>query len=151
MTDMKKDFQKVVGKIRKELGASEYPKAMMTGKQMANNTATINCWGSKELADTVMSHPLFTDFLKRHGAIARHEQKDEGWSYPINHIRIRYLPEWQREMTGAQLLGAGYFQACTDPETLAFKFKMALHPNGCTVIFASNPSDQLHEAKEARP
>lgn len=150
MNTMKKDFQKVIGKIRKELGAGEYPKAMMTAQQQAKNTATVNCWGSKERADAVIKHPLFTDFLKRYGAIAQLEQKDEGWSYPIHHIRIRYLPEWQREMTGAELLGAGYFQACEDPEWLAFKFKMALDPGGFAVVFASNPSDQFYAAKGAK-
>lgn len=84
----KKDFQNVIGKIRKELGGSEYPKAMMTGRQMMNDTATVNCWGSRERADAVLSHPLFIDFLKRHGATAHREEKNEGWSYLIQHIRV---------------------------------------------------------------
>lgn len=41
---IKKMFQKTISAIRKEMD-DDYPKAMMTGQQMAKNTATVNCGG----------------------------------------------------------------------------------------------------------
>ena len=45
MTKNKRDFQKVISAIRKEMGGGEYPKAMCTGQQMKKRTATVNCGG----------------------------------------------------------------------------------------------------------
>jgi len=71
----KKAFAKVVTKIRKELGTKEYPKAMMTSRQIDNCTATINCTvyrstgydgDSKALALAVRWHPALLPLLSEH-------------------------------------------------------------------------------------
>lgn len=81
---MKKDFQKVVSGIRKAVG-DEFPKAMMTGQQMAKNTATVNCGGewkggvySRNLADKVLADPSFCAYLERYGATAHLEKTPSG-------------------------------------------------------------------------
>jgi hypothetical protein len=76
----KKEFQKTIAAIRKELGSDEYPKAMCTGAQYAKRTATVNCGGewrpksSPETAKQVMQHPKFAALLKAHDAKAVYEQ-----------------------------------------------------------------------------
>ena len=90
MTTVKKDFQDVVAKIRAQLGGGPYPKAMMTSQQMMNRTATINCFTYIGKAKTVLLHPLFKHFLERYNATAHLEEKDEGYGFPIQHIRINF-------------------------------------------------------------
>lgn len=90
--ELKKDFQKVIGAIRKDQ-RGDYPKAMMTGQQMAKNTATVNCGGewrsaqySWELADLVTRDERFVQFLARHNATAHIEPNPFGGSQ----VRINY-------------------------------------------------------------
>lgn len=76
--EVKKEFQKVVATIRKELNAEagkayEYPKAMMTGQQMRKNTATVNCGHSFTRPAKVFEHPAFKAFLQKHNAAASTE------------------------------------------------------------------------------
>ena len=92
MKDIKKELQKVIGKIRKDTG-DEYPKAMMTGQQMAKRTATVNCggeWRNKETcaryADMVETDPRFLAFLAEFGATAHREPNPFGGVQ----IRIHY-------------------------------------------------------------
>ncbi len=65
MIQNKRDFQKVISAIRKEMGGGEYPKAMCTGQQMEKRTATVNCGGewysskSAETAQQVMENMKF--------------------------------------------------------------------------------------------
>lgn len=78
-TEVKKEFQKVVATIRKDLNAAagktyEYPKAMMTGQQMQKNTATVNCGHSFTRPEKVLQHPAFKDFLQKFNATAKTEQ-----------------------------------------------------------------------------
>ena len=77
MTNMKKDFQKVVrmfrddlpketqyystGEIRK-VAAPEYPKAMMTEQQIRKGTATINFGRGKQAQDNVEDFRHFEPF-----------------------------------------------------------------------------------------
>ena len=81
----KKDFQKTISIIRKELAIGDYPKAMCTSQQYGKGTATVNCGGqwlpdeSKNIAELVMNHPEFKDFLSRHGATAKLE-KSSNWT-----------------------------------------------------------------------
>lgn len=80
---MKKDLQKTIGAIRKDeqkTKNTEFPKAMMTKKQEANRTATVNCggeWRTKEAtletANKVMNDERFTAFLEKHNAVAKIE------------------------------------------------------------------------------
>ena len=81
---MKKDFQKAIGAIRKEMN-SQYPKAMMTGQQMRKNTATVNCGGehrseqySVELACQVIDDKRFKEFLTTYNATAEIEKNPFG-------------------------------------------------------------------------
>ena len=88
----KKDFQKVIGAIRKERQVAEndkrieYPKAMMTGQQEAKNTATVNCggeWGpnkaiAPEVAKMVLEDERFTAFLNKYEATAHTETNSFG-------------------------------------------------------------------------
>lgn len=94
----KKAFQKVVGQIRNDwrikqnTPQGEYPKAMMTAKQAANSTATVNCGGewcsfSKELSEFVMNDERFQQFLSDAGAEALVE-KFYSYSCPAYQIRI---------------------------------------------------------------
>lgn len=77
--EVKKEFQKVIATIRKELNAAagksyEYPKAMMTGQQIQKKTATVNCGHSFTRPEKVMQHPAFIAFLQKFNASARVEQ-----------------------------------------------------------------------------
>ena len=85
----KTKFQKVIAAIRKA-GGDDYPKAMMTGQQMAKNTATVNCGGewrsaeySEMLAATVTADPGFQKFLKEENATANIERN------PFGGVQIR--------------------------------------------------------------
>lgn len=92
--EVKKEFQKVVATIRKELNAAagkayEYPKAMMTGQQMQKNTATVNCGGSFTRRDQVLQHPVFIAFCEKHHATAEAERVPYG-SYTQHQLRLRF-------------------------------------------------------------
>lgn len=76
----KAKFQKTIKAIRAELNTGEYPKAMMTGQQMANNTATVNCggeWntpeGTHQIADAVLNHEAFKKLMEQSGATFKKE------------------------------------------------------------------------------
>lgn len=95
---IKKELQKAVGNIRKDLSEEAgrkwtYPKAMMTGQQEEKRTATVNCggeWMSREftekLADQVMKDERFKTFLTKCDATARLEVNTFG----TFQIRINY-------------------------------------------------------------
>ena len=99
-----KDVRKVVGKSRADLGTHNYPKAMMTGAQMKNLTATVNCGGewrtlefTNNLAQAVVEDDRFKDFLDKYSAKAYIEKaRYAGREYV--QIRINYpgevLPKW---------------------------------------------------------
>lgn len=77
MEKTKKDFQKVIGAIRKEAGTGSFPKPMMTAAQMMKNEATVNCGGewstaekTLERANKVMQDSRFVAFLEAHNAKA---------------------------------------------------------------------------------
>lgn len=81
---IKKNFQKTIGAIRKERNDS-FPKAMMTGQQMAKNTATVNCGGewksaekSLEIAKATATDPRFLVFLAECDAKAKIEPNPFG-------------------------------------------------------------------------
>lgn len=81
---IKKEFAKVIGKIRKE-NDDAFPKAMMTGQQVAKGTATVNCGGewrsadySMGLAMKVNADPRFQEFLTKYGAMAVIESNSFG-------------------------------------------------------------------------
>lgn len=79
MLDVKKEFQKVVATIRKELNAEagkvyDYPKAMMTAAQRKKDTATVNCGHSFTRPAKVLQHPAFIAFLRKFNATAKTEQ-----------------------------------------------------------------------------
>jgi len=88
----KRAFVKTVTKIRKALGTTDYPKAMMTGAQQAKGTATINCdCHRKEMDPMAMQDLLFTDpllleLLADQGATAHKEMSKDGFPQ----IRINY-------------------------------------------------------------
>lgn len=89
---IKKRFQKTISAIRNERGGN-YPKAMMTGQQMAKNTATVNCggeWKSAEaclkIAKETATDPRFLVFLLECDAKAKIEPNPFG-GYQI---RINY-------------------------------------------------------------
>ena len=73
MEEMKKELQKLCKKIRGRTGKGEYPKAMMTEKQMKLKTATINCGGmgkthkfSEEIKrNYVLDAEEFKNFIKQ--------------------------------------------------------------------------------------
>ena len=90
---IKKEFQKVIGIIRKDKFAYSYPKPMMTGAQMEKRQATVNCggeWGTPEstleTANTVMADERFTAFLAKVEATAKIETNNFG----TYQIRINY-------------------------------------------------------------
>lgn len=95
----KKAFQKVIKGIREDRNAtlertSDFPKPMMTRKQMEKFEATVNCggeWGSAEstkaIADMVMTDKRFTDFLNNFRAEARLELNN----FNTYQIRITFL------------------------------------------------------------
>jgi len=79
MANLKKEFQKVIGEIRRFRGGSDYPKAMCTNQQMCNNTATVNCGGernaekSAEIAREVLKDKKFSAFIAYFKAEAKVE------------------------------------------------------------------------------
>ena len=89
---IKKEFQKTISAIRKEMN-DQFPKAMMTGQQMAKRTATVNCGGewrteeySLKMAKAVATDPRFIVFLAECDANA----KIEANSFGGYQIRIYY-------------------------------------------------------------
>lgn len=88
----KKDFAKTITAIRKTLGTAEFPKAMATGKQLANNTCTVNCNGrhqgltTADMAIAVLKDPRFTAMLDRNNAHAVIEDNPEGFKQ----VRVRW-------------------------------------------------------------
>lgn len=94
MLEIKKEFQKVVATIRKELNteaskAYDYPKAMMTAAQRKKDTATVNCGGSFTRCDRVKAHPAFIAFCEKHHATAEAERIPYG-SYIQHQLRLRF-------------------------------------------------------------
>lgn len=92
---IKREFSKTVSKIRKDEGDA-FPKAMMTGQQMAKGTATVNCGGEwrrteycMSLANRVMEDERFKAFLAKCGAVAEIELNQQGRPQ----IRIYYKAE----------------------------------------------------------
>lgn len=90
---IKKELQKVIGIIRKEISTNGFPKAMMTGQQMEKRTATINCGGEWGTADStmqkakmVMDDERFESFLRKCDATATIEMNGFG----TYQIRINY-------------------------------------------------------------
>ena len=100
MGDIKKDFSKVITKIRADRTASlgkkvEYPKAMMTSQQMAKNTATVNCAGKEDIALLVLQDKRFLDFLAKYNASAWLENVTVYSSAGVQ-IRITYSEDvWE--------------------------------------------------------
>lgn len=99
--NIKKEFQKTIGEIRKDWRVKrntpkgEYPKAMMTSQQEAHNTATVNCGGehcsfSRDLADFVLADERFQKFLSDAGAEAAKEMFYHG-SCPAYQVRVNFL------------------------------------------------------------
>ena len=99
----KKDFQKVISKIRADyrkeenLPAAEYPKAMMTSQQAGNNTATVNCGGewvscvtSKKIAARVLGDERFQKLLRDNNATAILEHKYFSGATAGYQVRINY-------------------------------------------------------------
>lgn len=98
-TITKKAFQKVIKGIREDRNAtlgrtSDFPKPMMTRKQMEKLEATVNCggeWGSAEstkgIADMVMADSRFKAFLHNFRAEARLELNN----FSTYQIRITFL------------------------------------------------------------
>ena len=87
----KKEFQQVIGKIRKDRGLTSnghnynYPKPMLTGQQAAKNTATVNCGGewysadaTMKLAEMVMNDSRFISLIKKYNATAKIEPNPFG-------------------------------------------------------------------------
>lgn len=71
MDKVKRKFQKVISSIRKDIGGSSYPKAMMTMVQMERGQATVNCGGewlgvsrTIEIAHAVMFDERFVSFIE---------------------------------------------------------------------------------------
>lgn len=92
--EVKKEFQKVIAAIRKELNTEagkdyEYPKAMMTAAQRKKDTATVNCGGSFTRRDRVMAHPAFIAFCEKHNATAEAERITYG-TYTQHQLRLRF-------------------------------------------------------------
>ena len=101
----KKDFAKVVKQIREAINKnneckSNYPKAMMTGQQIKNGTATVNCGEYREgsikmLAiardkmDTVLTNPDFIDFIEKYNAVAFPQFVKSG-GYVKYQVRIKF-------------------------------------------------------------
>lgn len=93
MEKTKKDFQKVIGSIRKDGESATYPKPMMTVVQMEKREATVNCGGEWSTAEktlsrakAVMDDERFTAFLERHNGTARLELN----SFKTYQIRINF-------------------------------------------------------------
>jgi len=95
----KKAFQKAIKGIREDRNAmlerkSDFPKPMMTKKQMEKLEATVNCggeWGSAEstkaIADMVMADERFKTFLNDFRAEAKLELNN----FNTYQIRITFL------------------------------------------------------------
>lgn len=98
MKNTKKQFQKVIGNIRKDRNTKEginssYPKPMMTVVQMEKKEATVNCGGefstaekTMNLANTVMGDERFKNFITSTGADANIEMNNFG----TYQIRIKF-------------------------------------------------------------
>lgn len=98
MKKIKKQFQAVIGGIRKDRNASEninssYPKPMMTIVQMEKREATVNCGGefstaerTKAIADNVLGDERFKEFIANTEATAKIEMNNFG----TYQIRIKF-------------------------------------------------------------
>ena len=98
MKNTKKQFQKVVGSIRKDRNTSEginssYPKPMMTIVQMEKREATVNCGGefstaerTMTIANKVLDDERFKNFIAESGANANIEMN----SFGTYQIRIKF-------------------------------------------------------------
>lgn len=98
METTKKAFQKVIKEIRAEIDPTisrrnEYPKPMMTKKQMDKDEATVNCggeWGSAEstktIADAVLTDKRFEEFLHNFRADASIELNN----FNTYQIRVKF-------------------------------------------------------------
>lgn len=65
MEEMKKELKKLCKKIREEIGSkTEYPKAIMTFKQMELKTASINCGNISSRASAIRDLVLSSNDLK---------------------------------------------------------------------------------------
>lgn len=105
--EIKKEFQKVIATIRKELNkaagcAFDYPKAMMTGQQMRKNTATVNCGHSFTRRNQVLQHPAFMAFCKKYNAVATAEQVGVSPGTVQHQARLRFQ-EVAPQIIGADL------------------------------------------------
>ena len=109
MSNMKKDFQKVVkmfrddlpdvtyyystGEIRK-IAKPEYPKAMMTEQQIRKGTATVNCdYGdnAKEVAEAFKEYPPFVTWCESYGIKRVNvEAVKNGGRYVQYQVRVIY-------------------------------------------------------------
>jgi len=99
MLTLKKDFQATVQAIRDDLGMEEYPKAMMTTRQMELGTGTINCgFGDTDaVSQDVISHYFLTKFLEKYNASAEIENGIDAAGRPTKQVRLRYAPELSQE------------------------------------------------------
>lgn len=94
MTDnCKKNFQRCCQELREKYRNNDYPKAMMTAAQIANNTATVNVGGewssvTKERCQDVMKERAFRLFLLNENATAKIERR-----------KYRYLTWFQIRIT----------------------------------------------------
>ena len=90
MEKTKKQFQKVIGSIRKDRNTAEninsnFPKAMMTYAQMEKKQATVNCGGewstaekTKQIVELVLNDSRFIKFLSDNSATAKTEYNNFG-------------------------------------------------------------------------
>lgn len=83
MKQIKKEFQKVIGTIRKDNDEKSFPKPMMTAVQMEKREATVNCGGewstaekTLERANAVIKNDRFIDFINKHNATAKIEKNN---------------------------------------------------------------------------
>lgn len=88
---LKKDLQKVAKDIRAAGGYYETPKAMMTERQIKNNTATLNCdhWKVEEIKARVIDTPAFSSLVQKYN-LTFFMFTD---NYGHNHIRLNYSLE----------------------------------------------------------
>lgn len=90
-TQLKKDLQKLAKGIRTAGGYYATPKAMMTERQIKNNTATLNCdnWKPEEIKARVIDTPSFASLVQKYN-LTFSTFTD---TYGVNHIRLNYSLE----------------------------------------------------------
>lgn len=96
-----KKFRKIIKMIRDERNndgiavRADFPKAMMTGRQIGKNTATVNCGGdwcarrpevTRKLAELVVNDPRFVEFIEEENAHAYIERTAAG----VYQVRVNY-------------------------------------------------------------